>query len=304
MFVPAICPNCGGTLEIDDKQEAAVCKYCSTPFIAEKAINNYIMQNDTYIENATIVNKDSAETLLQKGITQIKIGQYEDAEETFCLMSKEYPENWKAWFGIALANLYLYPEDGFVIDDGIYSIIPDEVQDELLDDYAPIEIADIERLEKKICKTRANTDAFIEDKESVDEELDEITEDYNFISKRMWWYTLGGFICGGGLFVAGFSSGATPLVTLVCISLSICIIYWISFNKPLKMRLERLELRRRMDELKEEQKYLAKKIESGENKYDQLISDQENLNVILDDKLAQKGVSTAYEYYLNMLLEN
>jgi 5,10-methylenetetrahydrofolate reductase len=59
-----------------------------------------------------------------------------------------------------------------------------------------------------------------------------------------------------------------------------------------------------MDELKEEQKRLAKKIESGENKYTQLISDQDNLNAILDDKLAQKGVSTAYEYYLNMLLDN
>ena len=46
MLVPAICPNCGGTLKIDDKQEAAVCKYCSTPFISEKAINNYITHNN------------------------------------------------------------------------------------------------------------------------------------------------------------------------------------------------------------------------------------------------------------------
>ena len=50
-LVQAKCTNCGGILEVDKENEAAVCKYCGTPFIVEKAINNYI-QNIT-IENAT-----------------------------------------------------------------------------------------------------------------------------------------------------------------------------------------------------------------------------------------------------------
>ncbi|MBR3357828.1 MAG: hypothetical protein IKG46_08350 [Solobacterium sp.] len=38
---PAICTQCGGKLEVDPSQEAAVCPFCGTPFIVEKAINNY-----------------------------------------------------------------------------------------------------------------------------------------------------------------------------------------------------------------------------------------------------------------------
>ena len=37
----AICTQCGASVEVDPKQEAAVCKYCGTPFIIEKAINKY-----------------------------------------------------------------------------------------------------------------------------------------------------------------------------------------------------------------------------------------------------------------------
>ncbi len=40
-LVPAICTQCGARLEVDPSQEAAICKYCGTPFIVERAINNY-----------------------------------------------------------------------------------------------------------------------------------------------------------------------------------------------------------------------------------------------------------------------
>ena len=43
-LVSAKCTNCGGILEVDKSNEAAVCKYCGTPFIIEKAINNYIQK--------------------------------------------------------------------------------------------------------------------------------------------------------------------------------------------------------------------------------------------------------------------
>ena len=40
-LVPAVCTQCGAALEVDPTQEAAVCKYCNTPFIVDKAIQNY-----------------------------------------------------------------------------------------------------------------------------------------------------------------------------------------------------------------------------------------------------------------------
>ena len=40
-LVAAVCTQCGAQLEVDPNAEATVCKYCNTPFIVEKAINNY-----------------------------------------------------------------------------------------------------------------------------------------------------------------------------------------------------------------------------------------------------------------------
>ena len=31
-LVPAICTQCGGQVQVDPSQEAAVCQYCGTPF--------------------------------------------------------------------------------------------------------------------------------------------------------------------------------------------------------------------------------------------------------------------------------
>lgn len=50
-LTPAKCPNCGGVLEVDSVNDCAICQYCSTPFIVEKAINNY-----KYITNNSISN--------------------------------------------------------------------------------------------------------------------------------------------------------------------------------------------------------------------------------------------------------
>lgn len=44
-LVPAKCTNCGATLTIDSNKDAAICEYCHTPFVTEKAINNYSIHN-------------------------------------------------------------------------------------------------------------------------------------------------------------------------------------------------------------------------------------------------------------------
>lgn len=40
-LVPAICTQCGAQIEVDNTHEAGICKFCGTPFITEKAINQY-----------------------------------------------------------------------------------------------------------------------------------------------------------------------------------------------------------------------------------------------------------------------
>ena len=52
-LIPAKCTTCGGVLEVDSSHDATVCKYCDTPFITEKAINQY---NTTNNITAAVVN--------------------------------------------------------------------------------------------------------------------------------------------------------------------------------------------------------------------------------------------------------
>ena len=58
-LVNAKCTNCGATLTVDKDKEAAVCQYCNSAFIVDKAINNYNITNNI---NANVVNIYGSET--------------------------------------------------------------------------------------------------------------------------------------------------------------------------------------------------------------------------------------------------
>lgn len=55
-LVPAKCTSCGGQLTVDPSQQAAVCPYCGSAFIVDKAINNYnvTMNGNISVGGATI----------------------------------------------------------------------------------------------------------------------------------------------------------------------------------------------------------------------------------------------------------
>lgn len=63
----AQCTNCGGLLEVDQSKDAAICPFCKTPYIVEKAINNYqisittnngTIDQDTMFENWLVSNDE------------------------------------------------------------------------------------------------------------------------------------------------------------------------------------------------------------------------------------------------------
>lgn len=60
-FVNAKCPNCGGTLQVDNSKRAAMCPFCKEAYVVEDAINNYITNNYTTVEHlhADVVNFNS-----------------------------------------------------------------------------------------------------------------------------------------------------------------------------------------------------------------------------------------------------
>ena len=110
-LVPAKCTQCGATIEVDNKKDAAVCKYCGCAFIVEKAINNYTTNiiNNNNFSGATInvSNQADANNLFQLGLSSYKSGRYEEAYQYFTRTLEIDRKNYNAIFGrgLALARL-------------------------------------------------------------------------------------------------------------------------------------------------------------------------------------------------------
>ena len=110
-LVPALCPQCGGALDVDPNQEAAVCKFCGTPFITEKAIQNYNVTNVTNnVTNVTnnvtnVSNINAQEVNLQAGPTAqqlldnikalTKRGNSSKVRETKDELEKKFPSDYR-----------------------------------------------------------------------------------------------------------------------------------------------------------------------------------------------------------------
>lgn len=60
-LVNAKCTNCGSPLKIDNDKDAAICEYCGSPFIVERAINNYNISNQVYANTVNIYGKEDYE---------------------------------------------------------------------------------------------------------------------------------------------------------------------------------------------------------------------------------------------------
>jgi hypothetical protein len=105
-LVAAKCTQCGANLEIDDSLEAAVCKFCNSAFIVEKAINNYNTYNqNTYnFENAQLFIQDekSIENKLKNAdVFFIKHNDKQKAFELFEDVSNNAPGDYRGWWGMA-----------------------------------------------------------------------------------------------------------------------------------------------------------------------------------------------------------
>ena len=69
----AQCPNCSGLLEVDASKEVAVCPFCNTPYIVEKAINNYTTNVVNNIHAGTVVVQGTSDADFEiEGVTLIK----------------------------------------------------------------------------------------------------------------------------------------------------------------------------------------------------------------------------------------
>ena len=91
-LVAAKCPNCGGNLEVDPTKEAAVCPFCGTPYITEKAINNYNIHNNVSVQQGTVaVQGENVKVFVgDKNIDSlVKLGKSEKEANELLKISKD-----------------------------------------------------------------------------------------------------------------------------------------------------------------------------------------------------------------------
>lgn len=101
-LVPAKCENCSGTLEVDPSLKAAICPFCSTPYVVQDAINHYHNHNHTHIHGNVInnyVDERSSEARLVAGDTCMKQEHYDSALIAYKDVCEITPQNYLGWWG-------------------------------------------------------------------------------------------------------------------------------------------------------------------------------------------------------------
>ena len=106
-LVAAKCTNCGAVLKINSDQDACVCEFCHTPFVVEKAINNYNTYNKNIynIQNANlnIENENSIEKRLENAeIFLNKIHDVAKAKELYRSVTEDAPGDYRGWWGLVV----------------------------------------------------------------------------------------------------------------------------------------------------------------------------------------------------------
>ena len=105
-LVNAKCTNCGAALKVDNKLEAAVCEYCGSAYIVEKAIQNYnyYVTNNINADNVFIMGKGDVENerLLKNAETNERFKDNNKATQIYQQVTEDYPYEYRGWLGLAL----------------------------------------------------------------------------------------------------------------------------------------------------------------------------------------------------------
>ncbi len=116
-LVPAKCPECGGNVVVDSEKDAWICDFCKTPFIVEKAINNFNTINNV-TNNITNNNDIKADV----------VNVYESKNSDFVIKAGELIEYNGASMDVVIPDEVVRIKNGVFDQTGITSItFPDTI---------------------------------------------------------------------------------------------------------------------------------------------------------------------------------
>lgn len=98
-LIKAICAGCGSPLEVDSDNAKCVCKYCGTPYLIEKTVNQ-INIGSVHIDAADF-RAMTLEAQLDNAYTYLnRQNDMESAYRLFSQIADDYPNEYRAWMGI------------------------------------------------------------------------------------------------------------------------------------------------------------------------------------------------------------
>ena len=117
-LVKAVCTNCGGSLDVDSSQKAAICPHCKQAYVVEEAINNYTTHVEhLHAENVTINDDRTAAARLEAGEANLKLKHWPEAEKVFIEVCDLTPQDYRGWWGRIRAVTQEFTADLFHGDE-------------------------------------------------------------------------------------------------------------------------------------------------------------------------------------------
>lgn len=127
-LVAAKCTQCGASIKVDETKEAGICPHCGTAFITEKVINNYIVNNNTTINQKTVnIYQGGASDKVAKNVEKInryyKLEDGSGVSDTIDLLLSIDDTDFRVWYEVLrYVTLDFLSGNGDFLDNGTFSL--------------------------------------------------------------------------------------------------------------------------------------------------------------------------------------
>lgn len=102
-----ICPQCNGSIAVDEDKQTLKCEYCGTPFLTEDVINyniNKTIIDIDHIDNLIVHDSKSVENQLESARASLfKLQDYKKSFEAFKNISEIAAGDYRGWLGMSIS---------------------------------------------------------------------------------------------------------------------------------------------------------------------------------------------------------
>lgn len=105
------CPNCGGSIQMEDKLAKAFCMYCGSPFFVKDEVQRIQIQH-----SGSVVFDTNIESMLKSAVGFCRLNKWTEATQLYQKMIIQNSTDYRGWWGLFLVNTrnmtLLYRQDG------------------------------------------------------------------------------------------------------------------------------------------------------------------------------------------------